>query len=388
MEPDMAGALVEQDVVAEVLEEASAEAYWPRITSRVQSAAGAEAWTHWLRSMQPDTSQFIRNGTVHITVATAFLKSWIQQHYQDLIAEAVRSCGFQVEHIHIQARSSMQRPPIPPTVVKTQILRIAAPSPGVVIPPAPPANEIPEGSVAIEYPDDAPIAEVLAELPQALATKGWELARTHLAKEGYYPARNVLMQLLAGQTEADQSGVDVATHFISRLPMARSILEIISKDRNQNLNEVRGKSRCRDLVLTRHICISVMRRLTKRSLPCIAKVAGNRDHTTALYACTKVEGRMASEPSFRRSILALEFEIDKLAWLQGKPAFKDAPPVEIVEDEALLDETVDTLVIPVAANDDIVAPMTEIILGGRPYIKPVQTDMFAFFSEGPAALNG
>lgn len=389
----MAGALVVQDAIAEVLSEASAEICWPRITSVIKAVAGAEAWTHWLRSIQPDGDQFVQNGCVRLTVATAFLKSWIEQHYQDVIVQAVRSCGFDVDQILVQARSSMQRPPVKPSAVKaSQVLRIAAPvkpsSAGAVLPVPLPTNEIPEGSIAIQYADDAPIAEVLAELPGAIASIGWKLARKHLEQEGFYPARNVLMQMLAREPKVERSGVDVNTHFISRLPMARSILETISKDRNQSVNEVRGKSRCRDLVLTRHICISVMRRLTKRSLPCIAKVAGNRDHTTALYACTKVEARKADEPGFRRAILALEFEIDKLAWLQGKPVYKDAPAVEIIEDEALLDETIETLVMPVAANDDIAGPMTEIILGGRPYIKPVQTDMFAFFAGAQVALNG
>jgi chromosomal replication initiator protein len=53
------------------------------------------------------------------------------------------------------------------------------------------------------------------------------------------------------------------------------------------------------------------RQLTKRSLPCIGRAFGHRDHTTVLYAIRSVEKRMEADPLYRADVEALRKALTK-----------------------------------------------------------------------------
>ena len=58
------------------------------------------------------------------------------------------------------------------------------------------------------------------------------------------------------------------------------------------VDEIRGASRRRPLVIARQISMYVFRQLTEMSYPAIAREFGGRDHTTVIYAVEKVEALM------------------------------------------------------------------------------------------------
>lgn len=53
-------------------------------------------------------------------------------------------------------------------------------------------------------------------------------------------------------------------------------------------DEIEGRSRVRLYSRPRQIAMSISRDMTNHSLPAIAGHYGNRDHTTALFACTRI----------------------------------------------------------------------------------------------------
>jgi chromosomal replication initiator protein len=58
------------------------------------------------------------------------------------------------------------------------------------------------------------------------------------------------------------------------------------------IEEIRGKSRRRPLVIARQITMYVFRELTDLSYPAIAREFGGRDHTTVIHAVEKVTNLM------------------------------------------------------------------------------------------------
>lgn len=66
-----------------------------------------------------------------------------------------------------------------------------------------------------------------------------------------------------------------------------------------------GKRRTQIIALPRQVAMYLMRQLTDLSLAEIGRVFGGRDHTTVLYACEKIGGRINSEDAFREKINGL-----------------------------------------------------------------------------------
>ncbi len=66
-----------------------------------------------------------------------------------------------------------------------------------------------------------------------------------------------------------------------------------------------GQRRTRTVALPRQVAMYLTRQLTDLSLVEIGRLFGGRDHTTVLYACEKVAGMIAADPSFAERVNAL-----------------------------------------------------------------------------------
>ncbi len=71
-----------------------------------------------------------------------------------------------------------------------------------------------------------------------------------------------------------------------------AMLELISNKLGFTVEALKGKSRQRPLVTARQIAMFVFRDQTDLSFPAIARVFGNRDHTTVIHAVDKVQRLM------------------------------------------------------------------------------------------------
>src|SRR5689334_18432602 len=79
---------------------------WSRVKGRLRSTVGEDVYTSWFARMDLEA---VQDESVHLSVPTRFLKSWIQAHY----AERVLSCWQaelpEVHRIDLTVRSAMRQ---------------------------------------------------------------------------------------------------------------------------------------------------------------------------------------------------------------------------------------------------------------------------------------
>ncbi len=84
------------------------------------------------------------------------------------------------------------------------------------------------------------------------------------------------------------------------------ILEVVCKHYGVRISDLHGRRRTQSIVLPRQVAMYLTRKLTPLSLTEIGARFGGRDHSTVLYAVSKIEERMSKTPSFDQ--LLNEFE--------------------------------------------------------------------------------
>jgi chromosomal replication initiator protein len=72
------------------------------------------------------------------------------------------------------------------------------------------------------------------------------------------------------------------------------------------VDEITGPGRTRKVARPRQLVMYLAREETDSSLPQIGKALGDRDHTTILYGCDRVEDLIETNPSLRREVLEIK----------------------------------------------------------------------------------
>ena len=83
------------------------------------------------------------------------------------------------------------------------------------------------------------------------------------------------------------------------------VVELITAEFAISARDLTGKSRTQAISLPRQIAMYLLREHTELSLEDIGRVFGNRDHTTVLYAVTKIRDRSVSDRLFREMLESL-----------------------------------------------------------------------------------
>jgi len=78
-------------------------------------------------------------------------------------------------------------------------------------------------------------------------------------------------------------------------------------------NDLLGRSRNKEFVEPRQICMYLLRDLLSMSYPDIASRVGKRDHTTAIYACKKVAGNLENDHELNQKMILIKEEMNKIA---------------------------------------------------------------------------
>jgi hypothetical protein len=91
-----------------------------------------------------------------------------------------------------------------------------------------------------------------------------------------------------------------------------SIISQVCKYFNQDPEDLNCKTRKREIVQTRQICMYFANKFTKKSLADIRKEIGGKDHTTVLHAKRVVNNLMETDCGYRKMILELEEIILKI----------------------------------------------------------------------------
>ena len=88
------------------------------------------------------------------------------------------------------------------------------------------------------------------------------------------------------------------------------IIRLIAKHMQVPERHIRGKSRRKDIALTRQVIMFMSRELTSLPLSTIGEKIGKRDHSTVVHACKNIENKMEKDISFKKNIEGL---INKLS---------------------------------------------------------------------------
>lgn len=89
------------------------------------------------------------------------------------------------------------------------------------------------------------------------------------------------------------------------------IQEIVSKEYNIRIEDLKSKKRARPIAFPRQIAMYLCRELTDMSLPKIGQAFGGRDHTTVLHAVDKISTGMNQDPNLKSTINKLIENLNK-----------------------------------------------------------------------------
>ncbi|HEY0234501.1 MAG TPA: DnaA/Hda family protein, partial [Afipia sp.] len=93
---------------------------WTRVKGRLRSSVGEDVYSSWFARMDLER---VQDASVHLSVPTRFLKSWIQTHYAERVLTCWQAELPEVHRIDLTVRSPM-RNGVPAKETKTPDLRI------------------------------------------------------------------------------------------------------------------------------------------------------------------------------------------------------------------------------------------------------------------------
>lgn len=83
------------------------------------------------------------------------------------------------------------------------------------------------------------------------------------------------------------------------------VISAVSAHFHISLDQLRGRSRSREIVVPRHIAMYLLRDTTQLSLEEIGANLGKRDHTTVMHGIEKITRELETDPALRAHVLTL-----------------------------------------------------------------------------------
>ena len=111
--------------------------------------------------------------------------------------------------------------------------------------------------------------------------------------------------MLAGpitQDVAREALKDIIQPSAARKLSASLIMEVVGNAYNVTVDDLKSNRRSKEVALPRQIAMFLCRSLLNMTLPQIGTEFGNRDHTTVMYACSKISEDLAVKPDLVRQI--------------------------------------------------------------------------------------
>ena len=78
---------------------------WSRVKGRLRTTVGEDVYTSWFARMDLEA---VQDESVHLSVPTRFLKSWIQAHYADRVLTCWQAEMPEVHRIDLTVRTAMR----------------------------------------------------------------------------------------------------------------------------------------------------------------------------------------------------------------------------------------------------------------------------------------
>lgn len=87
------------------------------------------------------------------------------------------------------------------------------------------------------------------------------------------------------------------------------IVEVVSDFYNISKNDICSSSRKREIVKPRQVAMYLIREKLESSYPSIAKHLGGKDHTTAIYACNKINKKLKDDEGLQKDIKLINMRL-------------------------------------------------------------------------------
>jgi chromosomal replication initiator protein len=78
---------------------------WSRVKGRLRTSVGEDVYTSWFARMDLEA---VQQESVHLSVPTRFLKSWIQAHYADRVLSCWQAEMPEVHQVNLTVRTAMR----------------------------------------------------------------------------------------------------------------------------------------------------------------------------------------------------------------------------------------------------------------------------------------
>lgn len=146
----------------------------------------------------------------------------------------------------------------------------------------------------------------MAEVGQAII----DLATSRVAP---FP-RSASVLTLSTQTTDDGKMQRMLAMALSRAgrPLLAEVKLATCRVFKMTMRELVSPIRCRALARPRQMAMYLCYHLTARSYPEIGRAFGDRDHTTVIHACRRIEDLLADDPEVALGVLAIHLETQRL----------------------------------------------------------------------------
>ncbi len=109
----------------------------------------------------------------------------------------------------------------------------------------------------------------------------------------------------------------VSAHEAARPITVEGIQEVVARQFNLDLKDMRSKRRTDAIAFPRQIAMYLARTLTEGSTTEIGDAFGGKDHTTVMHACNKIKAKMSSDPYFLALVNKMTQQIKNNVTLEG-----------------------------------------------------------------------
>jgi hypothetical protein len=89
--------------------------------------------------------------------------------------------------------------------------------------------------------------------------------------------------------------------------LSNKIIKIVSDFYGVSFEEMKDKTRKRDIVTARQVCMAMQKKHTILSFKVIGKMFGDRDHTTVIHSINTVNDLIDSNPGYRKDIEHIDY---------------------------------------------------------------------------------
>ena len=84
------------------------------------------------------------------------------------------------------------------------------------------------------------------------------------------------------------------------------ILDKVCTHFSVTTSAVNSRSRKKDIVMARQVSMYMAQKYTKMPASRIGKLVGNRDHSTVIHSCSKIEDRLKVDKGFYAELASIE----------------------------------------------------------------------------------